>query len=363
MFVARTNSRARCLLRSAGAVALLAAAALASSPARAQPAGDDNGDVEQVNVPGSRIGTPGFQTPNPVTEISPLQYEVKQVTSLVDLLNDVPSLTINQNRVNVADVGASQFDLHGVGAGRTLVLVDGQRTAPTSVNGGFDINSVPASLVQHVQIVSGGASAAYGSDAIAGVVNVVLNTTLDGLHARTGYGQSAYGDDQTFTDSAAWGMPLFGGRGHVVVGGDYAHQLGVDAQDLRPWGRNNWGLVTNPACATITTTCAETLISPNVVPSQVADGGVILTPGPLKDTAFGAGGVPMPFTVGADASTVNMIGGSGSLINQILPLQPAATPRQSAGACKLRYHRRSRSLGATALQQIHPDHRHHAQLR
>src|SRR6185312_10526720 len=128
MLKSRTISRLTLgLLETAAIGALAASGVLVSTSAYAQDAGGGN-NVEQVVVTGSRIGTPGFQTPTPVTEISPLQYEVKQITSVVDLAADIPALTVNESQSSVVDVGAANFNLRDLGAIRTLTLVNGLRT-------------------------------------------------------------------------------------------------------------------------------------------------------------------------------------------------------------------------------------------
>src|SRR3569833_2196968 len=113
-------NRSSSLLNAASAAALVATGMLASTAASAQ-------DIESVVVTGSRIGTPGFSTPTPVTEISPLQYEVKNLQTVVDILQDVPSLQPNQNQAGVVDVGGSFFNLRGLGNTRPLILINGPR--------------------------------------------------------------------------------------------------------------------------------------------------------------------------------------------------------------------------------------------
>lgn len=319
------------LLNSVGISALFAGAVL-SSPAQAQQAPVTVAAAappEQVVVTGSRIGTPGFTTPTPVTEISPLQYEVKQAVNVVDIMRDIPSLTPNQNASDAFSIGASSFNLRNLGALRTLVLVNGQRTEFTSVSGGYDVNVLPASLIQRIDVVTGGASAAYGSDAVAGVVNVTLNTTLNGFVAKAGAGESTYGDDVTMTASAAWGGDFAGGRGHVVIGGDYFNQAGVYPQGSRSWGRSGAAVLANPSCPTGAGGCAQLLRVTGSVASKMTDGGVILgaktagggTSSALTNIQFGQGGVPSPFTVGQFAGGTYMVGGDGSNQAQYMGLQ------------------------------------------
>lgn len=295
------------------------------------------GAGEEVVVTGSRIGKSGFETPTPVTEISPAQLEVKQLVSVVDLFQDIPSLTPNQQQSDVVDVGVSNFQLRDLGATRTLVLINGLRTEFTSVNGGFDVNTLPTSLIQHVDIVTGGASAAYGSDAVAGVVNITLDTNFTGFKANVDGGISAYGDDGTKNASAAYGTEFANGRGHIVIGGEWFDQDGVRYQGSRPWANTNAGVIANPACKTIITTCTELFRTTDVVPSNMTDGGVIVgartasggSSNVLNNIQFGPGGVPEPFAVGGMAGSTYMIGGDGSLASRTMGLQ-AALQRDNA---------------------------------
>ena len=320
------------LLNSVSAGALAVGSACLAIPALAQePLIAGGGADQEVVVTGSRIGTPGFETPTPVTEITPIQLEAKQLGTVVDLFADVPSLTPNQAASNVVDVGVSNFQLRDLGATRTLVLINGQRTEFTSVNGGFDVNTLPTSLIQHVDIVTGGASAAYGSDAVAGVVNITLDTNLNGLKANVGGGMSSYGDDATRLASLAYGTDFANGRGHIVLGGEWFDQDGVVSQGSRPWGLSNAGIIANPNCKIISASCTELIRTTGVVPSNMADGGVIVgaktasgtSSTALNNIQFGPGGVPEPFQVGGLAGTTYMIGGSGSLASQTMGLQPS----------------------------------------
>lgn len=279
---------------------------------------------QEVVVTGTRLGTSGFSSPTPVTAISPLEFQMKAATTMVDVMYDIPSLTPNQTTNSSVDVGASNFNLRNLGPTRTLVLVDGVRVEPTSVNGGFDINTIPTSLVKSMDIVTGGASAAYGSDAVAGVVNIALDTQLNGFRSNVDYGESQYGDSKTYNGSFAYGSSFASGSGHFVVAADYFTNDGVAGQDNRPWGKTLVGLVNNPSCPTQTTPgCYQNLILPNTVNSKISDGGVIVSPGPLQNIQFGPGGVPEPFRLGTNVGATFMTGGDGSQLGNFAFLSPA----------------------------------------
>ena len=164
---------ARHILFSASAIALVAAAPGANAQ-----------DVESVVVSGSRLVTNGAQAPTPVTVVSAEQLQVAAPRNVVDGLLQLPafrgSVSVqNQSTGTTSSNGADYLNLRGLGPSRTLVLMDGRRVVPASSAGSVDAAQIPEALIQRVDVVTGGASAAYGSDAVSGVVNFVLDTKLD----------------------------------------------------------------------------------------------------------------------------------------------------------------------------------------
>jgi outer membrane receptor protein involved in Fe transport len=127
---------------------------------------------------------------------------------------------------------------------RTLVLVDGRRHVPTAATGQVDLNLIPTILIDRVDVVTGGASAAYGSDAISGVVNVIINTRLQGFRGDLSLGIAEEGDNFERRASLAWGTDFADGRGHFVIGGDYVRSDGVDSWEDRAWSRRYEEVVT-----------------------------------------------------------------------------------------------------------------------
>ena len=110
-------------------------------------------------------------------------------------------------------------NLRQLGVLRTLVLFDGQRVVASSVSGGVDLSTMPSSLVQRVDVVTGGASAAWGSDAVAGVVNVILNKNFDGFAANLEGSDSCKDDHRQYKGEVAYGTDFAGDRGHIILGG------------------------------------------------------------------------------------------------------------------------------------------------
>jgi outer membrane receptor protein involved in Fe transport len=207
-------------------------------------------DTSDIVVTGSRLGKSGFTAPTPTTVISAEMIQSRGLTNIGDALNEYPAFRTSQN-AQTAPQSSSQSgqvyaDLRGLGSIRTLVLVDGRRHVPTAPTGQVDTNLIPSGLVERVDVVTGGASAAYGSDAVSGVVNIILNTKFNGIRGDVSTGISAYGDDNERRISLAGGGEFADGKGHFVVGGDYVQSDGVSSYLDRPWGRRGDDIVSFP---------------------------------------------------------------------------------------------------------------------
>ena len=286
---------------------------------------------EAITVTGTRIS--GFNAPTPVMTVSRSELEFKAISTVSEMLNEVPQLRVNQNIGKSSEpVGGSNADLRGLGTQRTLLLIDGRRVAFTDPAGTIDTNIVPVALISNVEIVTGGASAAYGSDAVAGVVNFVLDKSFKGLKLDASYGQTVYDDHHRPTVNAAYGAKLFDNRLHLTVAGDYMHNDGQTAQASRPWGRNKTALLTNPAY-TPTNGQPRLLIANNSRFTQMTAGGVLTRATGLAiaqrlgfpagtGVQFDTNGNPIPFIYGTNIGGTFMTGGDGaSLVDEgnILP--------------------------------------------
>jgi outer membrane receptor protein involved in Fe transport len=224
-------------------------------------------ECETIQVTGTRIRRPNLESPLPVTSISGQEFFETGQTSVGDTLNDLPALRSTFGQANstrfLGTSGLNLLDLRGLGTSRTLVLVNGRRHVGGDVlNTGVsvDVNTIPTDLIDRVDVVTGGNSAVYGSDAIAGVVNFVLKQNYDGLQLRGQGGQSRYGDAGSYFVSGLAGRNFAGGRGNVAVNVEYARQDDAFAAS-RPWLREQSGFVTvdtdPPPCAPGQTTgCA-----------------------------------------------------------------------------------------------------------
>jgi iron complex outermembrane receptor protein len=286
------------------------APALEQQPETAAQAPD-----QDVVVTGSRLARSTFETPTPVTSIGERQLQAKAATSVPDLLRDLPALRPNRNNGSATDVGASTFNIRSLGPTRTLLLIDGQRVLNSSPTGGFDLNLLPAPLIRRLEVVTGGASSVYGSDAVTGVVNVFLDSKMEGGRADVQSTISSRGDTQTISASLAYGTKFAGDRGHLVVAGSYFDRPDILYQGTREWGAKGYTLIPN-STYTATNGQFRQLIVPNVQLAQMTYGGVITTAGALKNIQFGPGGAQSRFVQGTNISSVWMQGGQG------LSLQP-----------------------------------------
>lgn len=233
---------------------------LASSyPAQAQQPTD-----ETIVVTGSRLGRQGYDAPTPVNVIGEQRLENLAIDNVGDALNQIPSFRpINTPASNFfrvsGNIGARTLDLRGLGATRTLTLVDGRRFVPSSDDGTVDINAIPSLMVQRTEVVTGGASAAYGANAVAGVVNLILDTRLQGVKANASFGISEEGDAESVFLGLAGGTSFAGGRGHIVAGAEYAREGGIGPCEERDWCRKYTNYLPNPGYNTATRTSTNGL--------------------------------------------------------------------------------------------------------
>lgn len=311
------------LLRAAGrlqAVALI----LAPASAVAQTV-----SIEEIVVTGSRLPI-GARAPSPLTVVSSQAIEDRGAATIGEILQEIPSVgeIDSPNTAGVTSRGGGQInpDLRGLGSSRTLVLINGRRHVATATTGSVDLKVVPTLLVDRVEVVTGGASAAYGSDAVSGVVNIVLKDNLNGIRGTVQGGVSEHGDGVERRLSVAAGTSFAGGRGHIMGGFDYVSIGGIGTQLTRDWGRHDVGLITNPAFAT--NGLPNFVISPNVHSAITTPGGLIVS-GPLKGIAFGLNGTSNYGFGQVFGST--MIGGDGAGHNENL-LALLGTPTESINA-------------------------------
>lgn len=301
--------------------AALAWALAANTPALAQqaedaPAAEDSADAatdQPIVVTGSRIVSSGFTAPTPLTVVGADQIERQAATNIAQILNEIPAFrpqsTPSTTAIFVSNLGASTADLRGLGGNRTLVLIDMRRVVASTVAGGsftpantVDLNLVPSSLLSRVEVVTGGASAAYGSDAVAGVTNLIINRDLTGLRATLQAGQSTHGDNGELLASLAWGSGFGDGRGRFIIGAEYVNSDGTGDCYTRDWCAENYNTVSNPFVTGSTTQRViagqpATIILPNARTATASLGGLIIA-GPLRGTDFRPDGTPFTHDYG-----------------------------------------------------------------
>lgn len=213
---------------------------------------------ESIIVTGSRIRRPNLDSTIPVTSVGAEQVLETGQISVGDQLNQLPQLRATFSQANstrfIGTAGQNSLDLRGLGTDRTLVLINGRRqvsNAPGSFR--WDTNNVPADLIERVDVVTGGNSAIYGSDAIAGVVNFVMKREFEGVQLRAQAGISDEGDSGSQFVSGIFGKNFAEGRGNITLAGEYARQEALYILD-RAQGRDrrqfqlvqNLGPITNP---------------------------------------------------------------------------------------------------------------------
>ena len=207
-------------------------------PARCGPC-PDHVHLESVTVTGSRVISDAANSPTPLTVVSTDDLKATTPTSIPDGLNKLPvfqgSQIVGRPGDGSHNYSSSTLNLRNFGAQRTLVLMDGHRLTPSNDDGTVDIDTIPQMLISRVDVVTGGASAVYGSDAVTGVVNFVLNKKFDGFKIDVNTGISTYADAMSYNFGAAAGTDLFGGRGHFETAMEYRHRDPVN-QSARPYG-------------------------------------------------------------------------------------------------------------------------------
>lgn len=201
-----------------------------TSPGQVAMNAGDTG--EAIIVTGSRIARPDLKTAAPIQVLSQQEFQLSGAVNVEEVLYDLPQVVPSQTGAsNNPGDGAATVDLRGLGAARTLVLVNGRRWMSYDVTGIVDLNTIPASLVKRADVLTGGRGAVYGSDAIAGVVNFVLNDEFEGAQIDAGYRLNQAGDGATFNVSATIGSNFANGKGNVTVYGSYAKRNDVFQAD------------------------------------------------------------------------------------------------------------------------------------
>jgi outer membrane receptor protein involved in Fe transport len=288
----------------------LAAPAFAQSEMKtfSSPKGEE---LEEFVVTGSRITRDGYEAPTPVTTLAADALQARAPSNIPDALNQLPqfrnslsntqSVTWNANSPNQGNY----LNLRGLGTTRSLIMLDGVRVPPTSFAGGVDINTLPQALVERVDVVTGGASAAYGSDALVGVVNFVLDKDFTGLKGSIQGGTSIYGDNRSYKAMLTGGRSFADGRGHIEGSIEHYDLEGINSTS-RENGRKFIQYTTRSANGVNNITTFE-----NVRFAATTLGGYINS-GPLAGYEFLPGGSVQRMPVGTPTTNpLYVVGGGG----------------------------------------------------
>ncbi|MGX7926328.1 TonB-dependent receptor plug domain-containing protein [Tsuneonella sp. HG094] len=273
--------------------------------------GEEATPASDIVVTGTRIVRDGYQAPTPLTVLTEQEIQNGSPSNnIADFVNQLPALAGStrpaNSRLNISSgqAGINALNLRNFGETRTLILLDGRRSVASTITGVVDINTIPQMLVNRVDIVTGGASASYGSDAVAGVVNFILNKEFTGLKLEGDAGITTYGDDFNYSFSGAGGLSFADGRGHLIVSGELAHTDGVFNTNDREWNQRGYVRIQDP-------TWVNGSPNPQFITTQLQIGAANSTPGGLitgsaggvanrlRGTYFGDGGQVLQYQYGA----------------------------------------------------------------
>lgn len=267
----------------------------------------NEGEIEQITVTGSRISRPNAVSPTPVTSLTSEDINLGGDVNLGDVLNDLPALrsTFSGNNSGrfIGTVGLNLLDLRGMGTSRTLVLQDGRRHIASSIGtSAVDVNTIPEDLLERVDVITGGASAIYGADAVTGVVNFVLKDDFEGVKI------SAYGSDtdnggaETSEMSITFGKNFFDGRANIAGSVQTSNRDDVYGYD-REWITKGWGTIPNPDDTGPADGISDRIVVPNYTAPILSEPGVVWG----YDLTYGF--YPFGYTFDPDGSSRPMIPG------------------------------------------------------
>jgi outer membrane receptor protein involved in Fe transport len=288
--------------------------------------------VEQVTITSTRLQAAGFDAPTPTTVLSATDLQAQAKPNIFDTLTIMPAVQGSTGAAAQAGttsnglIGLSAIGLRALSPLRTLVLLDNQRYVAANENGTVDVSGMPQMLIQRVDIVTGGASAAWGSDAVAGVVNFVTDKKFEGFKMNAQAGLSTYGDMGNVTYQAAAGTSFAGGRGHFETAVEYSYNDGllprypqsqqhaplpgnIDGRNLsRTSGTASYGGIPAQTPAGQ----PQSYYGPLVQQTQFAAYGLVQK-GPKAFMTFGSNGIAYPYAIAGSCSVTP----AGALVGSI----------------------------------------------
>ena len=299
-------------------VPLAAQAQYAAAATSAKSASTTNVEELEEVVVSTRVVRDGYKAPTPTSVLGLAEIQANAPSNIANFVNQLPSLagsntpSVTTGSVSAGLAGINSLNLRALSTNafnRTLVLVDGRRVPASAATGLVDINTIPQELITRVDVVTGGASAAWGSDALAGVVNFTLDKKFTGLKANVQGTSTSHGDNRGYNIALTGGTGFANGRGHVILSGELAHSDGIEGLP-RSWYKGYKTLL-NPAYV-VTNGVGNgqpQLIVRENSGYRVATPGLIINTGPLRGTYFGPGGTPAQLNTGSLAGTTGFVGG------------------------------------------------------
>ena len=337
----------------------LAGAAFAQQPTEGTGPAAENQTLDEVTVTGSRIRrTTDFDTANPTTVVDADYLKNLGIVNVGDVVKQLPANVSNNTPATTGNAnffaGSTIANLRGLNpffGSRTLTLVNSHRFVPTNQGDGVDLNFIPSVLIQRVDIVTGGASAAYGSGAVSGVQNIFLDRKLDGGRVEVDFGQTAESDGDDKHVGAAYGMAL-GEKMHFTIGGEWQDSDPIGCFNARDWCSEGQGFLSNPVVNPAAAPAAQVradgtsaaagpafILGRNVRKNQMTTSGVFMNTSQTATTTQGvnAAGTGLnvfnlgqqPFS-GASA-TNDVVGGDGRSIYQYTNLRAPVDRKVATG--------------------------------
>lgn len=299
---------------------------------------DEQQVAEVITVTGSRVVRDGYASPTPVSVVGADEIARSATPNMADFVNTLPAVSggstprTTSNQVGAGRQGINSMNLRGIGEVRTLTLLDGRRVGGMVNSGLVDVSELPQQLISRVDVVTGGASASYGSDALSGVVNFVLDTKFTGIKGEASGGVTTYGDNRNWKTALTVGTSFADKRGHILLSGEASHEDGIYQPGNRAWAQSGYAYINNPAY-TATNGQPRVLLRSQVALSTATLGGAIACSATsncssLRGIAFGPGGTMYNLNFGPVVSDPIMAGGTmgdnnlrSGIDNSILPRQ------------------------------------------
>lgn len=306
----------------------------------------DGGQNGEIIVTASRTATNGLQAPTPTQVVGAELIENQAATTVMEVLNQNPAFKATRspgaNATNTSSPAQATADLRALGGQRTLVLVNQSRVVPFAPASNLgvptttDLNLFPTLMIERVDVVTGGASALYGSDAVSGVVNIIMKKKYEGLEVTAQAGISEQGDSRAFRVGFIGGTSFGGDRGNLVLSVDYSNNDGVGDIYNRDWGRQEWMIVANSQRTTAGTAGfgQPAFIIAQNVHNNLGQDGIILggrtttganvanLPG-LTGMSFNSNGTLRAYNRGSIFGGQTMIGGESESIVKRTDLIPS----------------------------------------